>query len=523
MPVTGGTCQLDATITPAGANTDTAITWTSSATGVATVSNSGLVTAVSAGDATITATTANGKSDTFAVKVQKDVTGLSYNTPKQPSGPMAYEMKRGDTVKLAAPMITPEDAYGALTYESSSPSFARITFDETDGYLIEGLAAGSSVITATSHNGKTAQFTMTVKPPLTNATLPGNHTMDVNTTWTPTVTLTPNTGAYVNYVLSAGDSDVVRIEKNSEVYAIKPGTAKITVSIDGNEKSICTVTVSPPAQSVTGSPGLKYYNVTYESNGMATASLGIVPVAGATYYIVTEHVAYYDGISMVNLFAASNIKEDGSGQRIWFVEAADAASPLDFDGTETGLRFFSVVAYSSPVADFDPYDLFAGNQIGNVFVGRVPVLYYPRNFGGTSSSNTDGYVAAIPFGMYIVTSLYGGYFYLMPVPPFAVGLTFDKIPGAAGYDFFCTSNGKNWGDDNKPQPAGNRVISETGSVLEEGETIFNVKPYVYDINGDKLYGEMRTVIFKLGAVPLEGGRYWENSSTLNSPIMVVVF
>ena len=51
----GGTTQFVATVAPAGA-TDRFLTWTSSAPAVATVDQTGLVTRVAAGTATITAT-----------------------------------------------------------------------------------------------------------------------------------------------------------------------------------------------------------------------------------------------------------------------------------------------------------------------------------------------------------------------------------------------------------------------------------------------------------------------------------
>lgn len=54
----GGTQQLTATVAPDNA-TNKAVSWSSSNESVATVSN-GLVTAVSAGKATITVTTADG-------------------------------------------------------------------------------------------------------------------------------------------------------------------------------------------------------------------------------------------------------------------------------------------------------------------------------------------------------------------------------------------------------------------------------------------------------------------------------
>ena len=65
----GATQQLSGTVEPVDA-TNKAITWTTSAPSIATVSSTGLVTAVSAGTATITATTADGDfTDTCAVTV----------------------------------------------------------------------------------------------------------------------------------------------------------------------------------------------------------------------------------------------------------------------------------------------------------------------------------------------------------------------------------------------------------------------------------------------------------------------
>ncbi|MDE7257076.1 MAG: Ig-like domain-containing protein, partial [Clostridia bacterium] len=61
----GATLTLRATVTPAGAAT---VVWTSSDKSVATVSDSGVVTPLKAGDVVITAT-AGGKSDTCSIKV----------------------------------------------------------------------------------------------------------------------------------------------------------------------------------------------------------------------------------------------------------------------------------------------------------------------------------------------------------------------------------------------------------------------------------------------------------------------
>lgn len=76
----GETAQLTAAVSPSGAANKT-VTWSSGNTGVATVSSNGLVTAKSAGSATITVTSNNGKTASCTVTV---------NSPKQPFDPEPY-------------------------------------------------------------------------------------------------------------------------------------------------------------------------------------------------------------------------------------------------------------------------------------------------------------------------------------------------------------------------------------------------------------------------------------------------
>ena len=74
----GATKQLSATVTPSNTS-NKGVTWTSSNAGVATVSSSGLVTAKSAGSATITVKTADGsnKSATCSITVQYPAPAVS--------------------------------------------------------------------------------------------------------------------------------------------------------------------------------------------------------------------------------------------------------------------------------------------------------------------------------------------------------------------------------------------------------------------------------------------------------------
>ena len=71
----GENVQLQATVLPADAS-DKTVTWTSNDAAVATVNASGLVAALKAGTATITAATANGLTATCTVTVTAKPSGI---------------------------------------------------------------------------------------------------------------------------------------------------------------------------------------------------------------------------------------------------------------------------------------------------------------------------------------------------------------------------------------------------------------------------------------------------------------
>jgi len=151
----GETGSLTATVAPSNA-TDKTLTWKSSNTSVATVSD-GTVTAKAVGTATITATSNNGKSATATVTVTKDdvaVTSVSVS-------PASLSLTVGDTGELTA-TVSPSNATDkTLTWKSSNTSVATVS----DG-TVTAKAAGTATITATSNNGKVGTATVKVTNPV---------------------------------------------------------------------------------------------------------------------------------------------------------------------------------------------------------------------------------------------------------------------------------------------------------------------------------------------------------------------
>jgi hypothetical protein len=154
VPV-GGAVQLTATTKDSAGNvlTGRRVTWASGNPAVATTSGSGLVTAVAAGVATITATS-EGKSGSAALTVIAVPVASVVVTPAVLSVPV------GSVVQLTA---TTKDSAGnvltgrGVTWASSNPAVAA-----TSGSgLVTAGAAGVATITATSE-GKNGMATVTV-------------------------------------------------------------------------------------------------------------------------------------------------------------------------------------------------------------------------------------------------------------------------------------------------------------------------------------------------------------------------
>lgn len=141
------TAQLSATVRDAtgAVLTDRVVTWNSSAPQQASVSNTGLVTALTPGTVTITATS-EGKSGTAQVTVTQPQAPVASVTVSGPTSTLVPQQ----TVQLTA--VTKDQGGATLTgrtvsWTSSQPAVA--TVNPTTG-LVTALAAGATTVTATS-------------------------------------------------------------------------------------------------------------------------------------------------------------------------------------------------------------------------------------------------------------------------------------------------------------------------------------------------------------------------------------
>ena len=238
--VEGGSETLTATIAPSNA-TNKNVSWSSSATSVATVDNAGKVTAVKAGSATITVTTADGNNTaTCSVTVTSkavSVTGVSLDKE-------TLEITEGETAQLKA-TISPDDATNKEVEWSTSDS--KIATVDSTG-KITAVAPGEATITVkTKDGGKTATCKVAVNANVIEATgiavEPATQEIKEGQTLNLTVKFLPE-GAVSKPVSWRSTNDEVATVSGGTVTAIKAGKTKIFARVDGTEiEAFCDLTV----------------------------------------------------------------------------------------------------------------------------------------------------------------------------------------------------------------------------------------------------------------------------------------
>lgn len=148
----GSTQQLTPTVLPTGAS-NKSVTYVSSVPAVASVSSTGLVTALTGGTTNITVKTVDGNKTAISVAT------ITVPVASATLTPAAASIVVGGTQQLTGAVLPANATNKAVTYTSSVPAVASVSASG----LVTALTAGSTVITVKSTDGnKTATSTITV-------------------------------------------------------------------------------------------------------------------------------------------------------------------------------------------------------------------------------------------------------------------------------------------------------------------------------------------------------------------------
>ncbi|MBQ9641922.1 MAG: Ig-like domain-containing protein [Bacteroidaceae bacterium] len=228
------TATLTYTLSPS--NAASTVTWQSSNSNIATVTNDGVVTGVKEGTAQITATTANGKSASCTVNVVKSV----ISPTRIELSVRELSVKPNGTARLSYTLY-PSGSSSNVTWRSSNTGIATVS----TGGVVTGVKEGTVQITVTTDNGLSASCTVKVasdaSPTTEQFIIPQSETITLGyiTILTPTV-------SSVSYQWKSSNTTVAVVDSEGRVTGMRTGKAKITVTTSDNISGTCEVTVVAP-------------------------------------------------------------------------------------------------------------------------------------------------------------------------------------------------------------------------------------------------------------------------------------
>jgi uncharacterized protein YjdB len=246
--VIGEKFKIKATVVPSSAASDTEITWSSSNTKVATVSQKGNVTAKSGGTAIITAKTKDGKFTEFCiVHAVELVTKIKLNKT-------SYKLGLNKTYTLKATIETNSATNPKVKWTSNNPKVATV---DSKG-KVTGKSLGYATITATAQDGSKVSASSEIRVVRLATSIKLNKTM-VNTvvgrSFTLKATVKPSNATYKKAKWSSSDESIAIVDSDGVVTALKPGSVTIKAKAKDSSGKFATcyviVQAQTPATSVT--------------------------------------------------------------------------------------------------------------------------------------------------------------------------------------------------------------------------------------------------------------------------------
>ena len=293
--VSGDSETLIATVAP-GKATDKTVLWGTTSRLVAKVDSDGNVTARKSGEATITATTADGnKTATCKITVIPPILVTDVSLDKA-----SLILKEGYTDTLTATIEPANATDKTVLWATSDNSVVAV---DANGN-ITALKGGTATITATTTDGsKTAACKVTVDAPIVAVDCVTQKksilTLIAGTSETLIANVIPGRASNKKVSWKGNNSPVVTVnDVTGEITAIKAGSATITVTTeDGKKTAVCKLKVVAAAVAITGF-SLKKTALTLTGRYANEKLITAIKPAGATNKRIVWKIS--DGIAMVN-------------------------------------------------------------------------------------------------------------------------------------------------------------------------------------------------------------------------------
>ncbi|GAB1855485.1 hypothetical protein MHTCC0001_03190 [Flavobacteriaceae bacterium MHTCC 0001] len=339
----GDTGNLTGAVVPSNA-TDKTMTFGSSDTSVATVTQSGVVTAVASGTATITLTTTDGGHTTSAT-VTVNGSGSPSVSFTSPSNNATFAEGADVSVVVDASddgSISNVKLYldGTLVRQENIAPYEWGLSSQNDTAL-ENMAAGTYTLRAVAedNDGQTAETSIQITVgsgtvAVTGVTVtPSTLSLDVGDTGNLTGAVVPSNATDKTMTFGSSDTSVATVTQSGVVTAVASGTATITLTTtDGGHTTSATVTVNG-----SGSPSVSFTSPSNNATFAEGADVSVVvdasddgSISNVKLYldgtlVRQENIAPYEwGLSSQNDTALENmaagtytlraVAEDNDGQ-----------------------------------------------------------------------------------------------------------------------------------------------------------------------------------------------------------------
>mgnify|MGYP000856898597 CR=1 FL=1 len=329
----GDTLDLTAQVQPADA-ANTNISWSSSDSGVATVdSNTGKVTAVKAGTATITAKTEEGGFEASCAVTVNDVqvTGIS----GVPGALAILSGKSSDITPVIEPAGATDKGWSAVSSNSDVAS-ANIANGVA---TVKGIKGGTARITFTANGVGAGDVSVTAVCDVTVTSAPASITgvpSELELTAGKESTLNPAiepAEAEKKFVFECSDTNIATVDKSGKIKAVSTGTAYVYVYAEADRSVFTgvTVKVKEPVKVSAITFGQSSYNFTYGNDMIINfkvspenaADNGVQVSADSQYGSVIDSFSVENsGNGVISIKAKNNVTEsftvtvtakDGSG------------------------------------------------------------------------------------------------------------------------------------------------------------------------------------------------------------------
>ncbi|GEM_PF-4660482 len=227
--IKGETATLTATVSPSDA-TDKDVTWTSSDETIASVDQTGKVTALAGGSVTIKAA-AGEKYATCSVTITVPVSSVSLDQT-------SLALNKGESATLTA-TVNPYDATDkSVSWSTSNSSVATVA-----NGVVKAVGGGTATITVNA-SGKKATCAVNVTVPVSSISLNmASVKLKQNETIQLLATVGPGDATDKTVTWSSSDTTVATVDATGKVKALKEGTSIITATA-GAKSATCLITVS---------------------------------------------------------------------------------------------------------------------------------------------------------------------------------------------------------------------------------------------------------------------------------------